>query len=129
MNNLGGGYTCSKCGQYHRTSYVCNSVTNERIGTFCDNCRQVICICPQDKNNNLMDKLDELGWQHEYTNFISYFKKIQDYEIFVSKHVNETKWVVTLIKWDNRSSEEIIINNNATLDWVINITKLLEDAE
>jgi len=77
-----------------------------------------------------MNKLLELGWNHRYDTFETYYKKIGDYEIIVSKHINSKTWDCVLVQYcEIDESCEITVNNNATLEWVISFTKLLLEAE
>ena len=61
--------------------------------------------------------------------FDTYYKKINDYEVCVSKHINSKSWSVTLVEWDESGnhSDEITINYDATFDWVIQLTDVLSN--
>lgn len=83
------------------------------------------------KNNNDMSQLSNLeGWTNRCDTYDTYYKKINDYEICVTKYINSTKWEVVLIEWDAHGSQsnEIPLNYNATFEWVIKLTELLTSA-
>lgn len=63
----------------------------------------------------------KLGWQHRLDTFDTYFTKIGNYEIVVSKHNSETKWSCVLIQDDN----EIKLSENTTVTDVLKIHNLL----
>lgn len=77
-----------------------------------------------------MHRLKELGFKAEYNSYETYFKEIRNFQILVHKHVEEVKWTVTLIEHhEERDSEEIEVNDNATFEWVCMLVKVLTGVE
>ena len=78
---------------------------------------------------NVMCRLSDLGWKNRCDTYDAYYKKINDYEVCVSKHINSKEWSVTLIEWDEggRNSDEITINYDANIDWVIQLSEVLSN--
>jgi hypothetical protein len=76
-----------------------------------------------------MCRLSELGWRNRYDTFDTYYYEINDYKIYVSRHVNSQSWSVTLVEYDSEINEinEITINSNATFDWVIQLKEVLSN--
>jgi hypothetical protein len=75
-------------------------------------------------------ELNKLNWEHQFDTFITYWKKIGYYTIYVSKHTKETKWNVTLIEWwDGNQSNEITINHNANFKWLMDLVQILSIAK
>ena len=84
-------------------------------------------VCQPIAKPDVMRRLSELGWQNRCDTFDTYYKKINNYEIVVSKHIKETKWQVTLVLHDGGFEDEITINEDAKLEWIISITELLSN--
>ena len=87
---------------------------------------------PQKSQLNIaavMCRLSDLGWRNRCDTFDTYYKKINDYEVCVSKHINSKSWSVTLVEWDEsgNNSDEITINYDATFDWVVQLTEVLSN--
>lgn len=84
---------------------------------------------PQLNIDAVMCRLSDLGWRNRCDTFDTYYKKINDYEVCVSKHINSKSWSVTLVEWDESGnhSDEITINYDATFDWVIQLTEVLSN--
>lgn len=77
-----------------------------------------------------MDKLADLGWHFRFDTFETYWKPItEDLQICVSKHINSQTWNCCLINYSDGLNDEITVNDNSTLEWVLSFTKLLLEAE
>jgi hypothetical protein len=74
-----------------------------------------------------MNELIKHGYNNTFDTFDTYTKEINEYVICISKHKSETKWTCTLIKWyeGDVDSNEININEDCTLEWVLELDKLL----
>jgi hypothetical protein len=79
---------------------------------------------------DVMTRLSDLGWKNQFDTFDTYYKKINNYEVIVSKHIDSKCWSVTLVSWDESRnySDEITMNYNATFDWVIQLTEVLSNS-
>lgn len=71
-----------------------------------------------------MNQLTNLGWYNVYDTFESYYKKINDYEVCVSKHINGDNWIVSI--QTEEEIEIITLNHDASFDWVIQLTDILQ---
>ena len=97
-----------------------------------DDSEQMPIVIPSSPNAakpNVMCRLSDLGWRNRCDTYDAYYKKINDYEVCVSKHINSKEWSVTLIEWDGGgiNSDEITINYDANIDWVIQLTEVLSN--
>ena len=74
-----------------------------------------------------MHNLCQLGWLNRCDTFDSYYKKINHYEIVVSRHISEEKWQCTLVEWNENGtdSDEITISYDCDFYFVTEITNLL----
>lgn len=81
------------------------------------------------KSKNDMSGLSSLGWKNQCDTFDTYYKKIGDYEILVSKHIKSRYWTVSLIDRGFQVSPEITINRNATFEWVVELTGILSNCK
>lgn len=70
-----------------------------------------------------MDHLTHLGFTNRCDTFDTYSKKLEDYTIHVSKYINDKHWVCTLT--DNDGNDEITINYDTTLKWIIELENIL----
>ncbi len=73
-----------------------------------------------------MNQLTSLGWNSRFDTFETYYKKIGDYEIIVSKHISETKWDCTLVEWNEEVINEITLNSDYDFEWIIKLVDVLE---
>lgn len=72
-----------------------------------------------------MKRLIDLGWSSRLDTFETYYKSIDDYQIFVGRHIEQDPFWVTLIYHEC----EIIVNYDADFDWVVSLDKLLSNAD
>lgn len=71
--------------------------------------------------------LDRPGWTNRCDTYDTYYKTINDFEVIVSKHISKTKWSCTLVQWlDSKDSDEIVIREDCTFEWIVYLTNLLE---
>lgn len=72
-----------------------------------------------------MNKLINLGWNKTSTTlYETYSKTINDYTIQVTKHINGTNWIASIQTCEE--IEIITLNHDASFDWVIQLTDILQ---
>lgn len=78
-----------------------------------------------------MDELKNMGWSSEANTFVSYSKRSGDNEICVSKpSVFGEKWVCTIREIDDEGHvDEVIVNSDADVQWVLDFYELIKIAK
>lgn len=71
-----------------------------------------------------MSNLLKFGWTYKCDTHDIYYKKFGFYEIEVSRQ--DKNWFVTLFEIDKDRNDVIIINYNATFDWVSKVEYVLQ---
>lgn len=75
-----------------------------------------------------MSELTKHNFKAHYDTFESYMLNIDDFNIIIDKHINETKykcWIVS--NYDGVKSDEICINDDCTFEWIMDLVELLKN--
>lgn len=76
------------------------------------------------------EELSKLNWENRFDTFITYWKEIGEFKLYVSRHINESKWTATLVQWDEEPySNEININYDTNFKWLMDMVQLLSIAQ
>lgn len=74
-------------------------------------------------------ELDKLKWESRFDTYLTFNKKIKDFNLTVYRHITQKEWSCCISEYDGDTCDEVIINYDATLEWVLSLEKLLLEAK